>query len=169
MINIIGFIASMATLILFVIYFIGRYWTIKTTRWICEEKITILSDDNVSSYNIIESFDLSNEHQKSVPRQILLTSVQGIYDFKIYKCQFDLIKGITSKEEIYNVPFVNIGNSIEITVYLPEYGPDYIIEFTTNDYRQVTKELVDNMKNGVISEEFTAKHTVKSIFYHLFK
>ena len=170
MLNIISLIASIATLILFIIYFIGRYWTIKATRWVCEEKITVLHENNeINEYNIVDGFDLSYSHKELVPSTIILTSVQGIYDFKIYECEYDLVKGITSKEVIHSVDFVNIGNSIEIIAYLPDDRPEYLIEFTTNDYRKVTKELVDNLKSGVISEFYTAEHTRKSIFYYLFK
>lgn len=76
-----GDIASIATLILFVIYFAGRIITIVRTRDIFSDEIKIeMVDFDQSGLNIVDIFDLENEPYNA----FVLTSKHGIYDLSVY-------------------------------------------------------------------------------------
>lgn len=73
---ILGNIASVATLILFVFYFIGRIITIVRNRYVFTDELRMMGAgfDN-KEFDIVEVFDLEKEAYNT----FILTSRQGIY------------------------------------------------------------------------------------------
>ena len=169
-----GDIASIATLILFVIYFIGRAITIGIEKNLCTEKISFEADQDIyNRYDIVEEVSTGDapDSDADMRATIILTSTQGIWNIKIYQIAYDddfnEIKKISKCIEAYD--FLNIGQSYVIKTFVPEIIPRYRIEYRTQDMKKVTFDIAENLKNGVISELLVPKHTVKSLVYYLFR
>lgn len=155
-----GDIASIATLVLFVFYFIGRIITIIIVKPIWSDKIVNYD----SATDIVEEYEIDNSGCKRA-----LTATNGIRNLKIYAVEFDPKIGVvySSKKLLYEKAFLNIGQSIAICADLPDCIPKIIIEYETLEYMKVSIDWVDNCKNGVVSEIPMLKHTFKSIIYYL--
>lgn len=157
-----GDIASIATLLLFVIYFIGRIITIIMVKPIWNDKIV----DCDSATDIVDEYKIDETGCKTA-----LTTTNGIRNVKIYSVEFDPEEGViySSKKLLYEKEFLNVGQSIVIHADLSDCIPQIIVEYETIEYMKVTIHWVDNCKNGVMSEIPTMKHTLKSILYYLCK
>lgn len=161
-----GDIASIATLILFVFYFVGRILTmLRTESLYMDELIEETSDFDRKNYNIIEDFILEEDGYNS----IILTSKQGIYSLSIFKINYDENLNKLEHTKVDGIDFVNIGCSVNIQLTIPELVTTYEMEYYTHDFKKVTVELWSNLKNGFITESAKPKHTFKSWCYYLFK
>lgn len=162
-------IASVATLILFVIYFVGRIITIIRTRDLFPDDLKIIRgycNHGNLSLNIVESFALEEGPCDS----FVLTSKNGIYDLSVYKLLYNENYEYMGEKAVNKCKyhFLNIGQSIEFRVASPEMLPWYEVEYYTPDYKKVRFSLCDNLKNGVMSEKVKPQNTWKSVLYHLF-
>lgn len=159
-------IASGATLILFIIYFIGRFMTIKKSKSTFLDKVTVeLSETPKGEYDIVESFKLEDNPYNS----FILTSREGIYSLTVFKLIKDKELNTIGRTEIHKCDFLNIGQSLEFLINDLDIGPSFEIEYYTPDYRIVTISLWSNLKNGVVSESAFPKHTWKSYMYYFFR
>lgn len=171
----IGDMASIATLILFVIYFVGRTITVFMEKQICYDEISFLSSREPDKYDIIEevntiAWDDDNWSAGNIT-MVVLTSKQGIRNIKVYEIAYDdnyneIEDGL---KEIDKCDFLNVGQSFAIITELPELIPKHRIVYYTQDFKKVTFNISDNLKSGVASEMLQAKHTLKSILYYLFR
>lgn len=167
--------ATMATLILFVIYFIGRIITVRMEKNMFYDEIVFTSSDCIENkrYDIIDEISTENLNNESSEYEtiVIITSRQGIRNLKIEKMFYDdELNEIKSKREtVGECKFLNIGQSFAIRTFIPELIPRYRIEYETQDFRKVSFELLDNFKSGIISETVVVKHTLKSIIYYLFR
>lgn len=159
--------ASVATLILFVIYFIGRVITIYRFQKLETNEIRIVTENtDISNYEIVDGFSLDDDPTYT----IIIKSVTGIKSLTIYKIIYDSEMNQIGREATANrMSFINIGHAIAISLSLPEILPRYELEYETMDYKKVTLQLVDNLKSGIISEGVVAKHNFKSVLYNLLK
>ena len=159
--------ASIATLALFAIYFAGRIITIFRMQPLESNEISVVaSDDAYQKFNLVEDFYLCQE----APCAVVFKSITGIRSFTVYELEYDdELNVIGRKATEMSISFVNIGNAIGVFMFLPELVPEFEVEYKTMDYRKVTLRLVDNMKNGVISDGLVSKHTFKSVMYNLLK
>lgn len=84
-----GDIASVATLILFAFYFIGRIITIARNRYVFTDELRMMGAEfDNKEFDIVEVFDL----EKKANNTFILTSRQGIYDnFKARNIRFSSI------------------------------------------------------------------------------
>ena len=163
----IGNIASIATLILFVFYFIGRIITIVRKRDVFEDDLRMMdSEFDESKFDIVETFDLEDEPYNT----FILTTKQGIYDLAVYEILYDHESNCIGRKELENCSykFLNIDQSLAFRVTSPEIFTTYEVEYYTPDYKRVTIKLWDNPKNGVLSESAKPQNTFKSIMFHLF-
>lgn len=162
-----GDIASIATLILFVIYFIGRTIIIFNVKPINHELLEIESPVySDKQRQVVETCCLDDDYCN----KLFLTSTNGIRNIKIYQIKYnDDFSKIIEKCEVFNHTFLNIGHTLEIQTILPECIPTYLLEFTTSDYKKISLEITDNLKNGVISELIIPKHTFKSLLLYYFQ
>ncbi len=164
--NVISDSASVATLILFVIYFVGRVITIVKQRNIYNDRLEILlANDEQVENNIVEDFYLEDN-----PYNVfIITSVQGIWELKIYRNQLDENFNTQGQEKVAERSFLNMGQSVAIHLTIPEMISSFCVEYITCDFKKVHLELVYNMKSGVLSEIVRPSHTWKSILYYLFR
>ncbi len=162
-----GDIASVATLILFVFYFIGRIITIVRNRYVFVDELRMMDAEfEYEGCNIVQVFDL----EKEACNTFILTSRQGIYDLAVYRILYDSDFNRIGRERLEKntYSFLNIGQSLAFRVTSPEIFTTYEVEYYTPDYKRVTIALWDNPKNGVLSESAKPKNTFKSIMFHLF-
>ena len=164
---ILGNIASVATLILFVFYFIGRIITIVRNRYVFTDELRMMGAgfDN-KEFDIVEVFDLEKEAYNT----FILTSRQGIYDLAVYRILYDSDFNQIGRKRLEksSYSFLNVGQSLAFRVTSPEIFTTYEVEYNTPDYKRVTIALWDNPKNGVLSESAKPKNTFKSVMFHLF-
>ena len=162
-----GDFASIATLILFVIYFIGRIITIFRTKALYSDEVNIETVGLTQNhYDIVDSIELEENPYNS----FILTSRQGIYRVKVYKLKYDKgLNYIGKKENVYEYPFLNIGQSLEFRLTIPDVLTKYELEYIASDFRKVSVRLIENAKNGVVSQSARVRHTFKSVLYYMFK
>lgn len=159
-----GDIASITTLILFVFYFVGRTITIFTVRKINFESIAV-STGRLNVENVEEVWYAG----ENTPYSVLLTSTQGIFDIKLYKKVCDSELNLIGYKLEEQKDFLNIGQVLEIKTMLPDIHAGYVLEYTMIDYRKVSFDLVDNMRGGAFSATAKPRHTWKSVLYYIFK
>lgn len=164
MAGLLGDLASIATLILFLIYFLGRIITILTVKQLWKDKIIINADEYVN-YDIVDEV---LEDQWEEPIYGLLVSKEGIRNLKVFDVKPDS-DGIPCKKGnlIYKRSFLNIEQAIAFHVMTGDLFPTLFIEYDSLDFTHVTLEWRDNLKNGVFSELVIPKHTIRSILYYL--
>lgn len=162
-ITIIGFISSIATLILFVMYFIGKFFIIKSNQNLIHDKIEAIYDESTSEkYKIVDSYDVGGGEK------LIITSLNGINYIKCYQLYYDNENNrIINKKLVFKHGFLNIGHSIEINTILVEGFPQYKIEYETSDFMIGEMYLQYNGRNGITSENVHIKHTFKSYIYYL--
>ncbi len=162
----IGDAASIATLIMFIIYFAGRIIVIRTSESVVEDKIELIdSKNNKVEYNIIETISLGTNPENT----ILITARNVIHRFTAFQIVFDKDKNEVGKTEEYLIKHINVNQTVEVNVTMAETINEYELSYLTSDFRKVTIPLYSNLKNGVVSEIAQPKHTWKSILYYLFR
>lgn len=167
MVNQVALISSIATLILFFIYFAGRIITILSVRKIWRDKVTLCASD-YSQYEIVDT--VGNEISGEEDIIGLLLSREGMRDVKVYSVIADTDGLQTQKGELlYTHKFLNIDQAIAFTVETGDLFPSLFIEYTSFDYMKIRMEWRDNLKNGVYSELVQPTHTIKSYLYYLFR
>ena len=169
-----GDISAIATLTLFVIYFIGRVITILMERDICYDEIRFLPLINADKYDIVEEFQtvaLNGDIQEEFLSTVILTSKQGIRNISVFKLVYDNEGNEIKKnaKTVGSYGFLNIGQSFAMKTFVPELIPQYRIVYYTQDFKKVTLNISENLKSGVVSEMLQPKHTFKSVFYYLFR
>ena len=166
MIDCISLFSSVATLILFIFYFIGRIIAILSVKQIWRDKI-ILRKPDYKEYEIVDEVFLDNYDNKIYG---ILLSKDGIRKLKIYRSVPDK-KGIciANGQKIFERSFLNIDHAIATHEDTGELYPTLIIEYQTFDYMKVRINWCDNLKNGIIGELVRPKHTLKSFCYYLFR
>ena len=160
-----GDIASFATLFLFLIYFIGRIVTIFSFKQLWKDKIMVNLEE-YSSYDIVD--EVACQAQREEPVYGILLSEEGMRNLKVFDVKVDR-DGISRLKGnlIYERPFLNIGQAIAFRVMTGDLFPTLFIEYDRLDFTHVKIEWRDNLKNGVYSELVTPKHTIKSVLYYL--
>lgn len=168
-----GNAASLATLILFVIYFAGRGITIIRMRDLERFDINVKEKGfEQAEHLIVEEYLLPNlfPMEDELNSAIIITSVSGIYSFKVYKYEFDDDFNVVGKKlVVQREKMVNIGQAIVLYAFLPEAIARYDIEYHLADYRKVRFPIVANMRSGILSEYIIPRHTVRSVLYYLFR
>ena len=166
MVETLSLISSVATLILFIFYFIGRIITIASVKRIWRDKI-IIGTHNYEKYDIVDEVVVG---ENANARYGLLLSKEGIRDLKVYDvtCDEDNLP-IKRGALLLEKPFINVDHAVAFRVEPGELFPTLIIEYLTFDYRKVRIEWRDNLKTGVFSEFIQPKHTLRSFCYYLFR
>ena len=166
-------IASVATLILFVFYIVGRIITIMVTDHIWKDKIVTLKDTQESPYDIVDEIYENYppfETSYGINQYSLLVSKEGIRNLKVFQAEMaDNSLGAKRGKQIFHRVFLNIDQAIAIYVPLGEVVPYLFIEYTTYDYMRVQIAWIDNLKNGIFTEHIQPKHTIRSVIYQFLK
>ena len=166
MLEIISLLGSLASIILFIVYVVGRGITIIMVERLWKDKIYTGCMD-YSSFSIVDSVGIQGQGFQRDTIQGVLVSKEGIRNLRVFNVKEDrnripCVKG----EEIYKLDFLNIDEALAFYVETGELFPALIIEYEAFDYMKVRIEWRDNLKSGVHSEEIRPRHTVKSFLYY---
>lgn len=154
-----GDIASIATLVLFVLYFVGRLLTIIMVKPLWNEKIV----NKDYTEDVVDTFTFEDSKYG-----MAITTSSLIRDFRIYEIDFNLKNGRYCKKKLlFEKEILRSGQYLVIDADMPDCIPKLLIEYKTFEYMKVNLLWRDNPKNGVMSECPTVKHTIKSILYFL--
>lgn len=166
-----GDIASVATLVLFVFYFLGRFWSIT------KEKVCIRESFGLETvgFDDVPAEDRENYYDINGGGEIVsITSEVPILWMKIIPIQYDENwVDITPKKA---APVVEQREPIKSNcpVYLrtniPEAFPAYKVRFCRYDYMIVSFDIGYNGRHGGMAPvNYRISHTLKSYLYYLLK
>lgn len=164
MIDKISFVSSVATLILFVLYFIGRIWVI-----------------NKNSLLLFENFELDYQHDSTVEYKnlydiggnelITISSQQGFNWLKVYEIEYKENKMyLTRKKLAMTHKLLNINEKLYIKIDVPCGRPRYWVEYERFDYIRGRFYIgFDGRFGGLHAGNFKNRKTLKSYFYYICK
>lgn len=165
LIQIVGFSSSVATLILFILYFCGKYFIIKQMKNTIFENV-VRYDSNPINLRVVEEYNVGENNSE----QLFIYSSNPLNWIKVYECSYDDNKKIFVKNKlIIKHGYLRNGFSIKINTYLPCGLPSYILEYQRFDFIIGSLLLSENGKNGIVDEGLSIKHTFKSLLYYLVK
>lgn len=160
----IGFISSIVTLVLFMTYIIGRCFMINQMKVTILETFNLFYDDEETNFNVVEQYDIGENNTE----KIYLQSSETLRWIKIYEYEYDANSNKFNKGRIVvNHELLRSGFAIKLNTYLPCGMPSYIVEYQRYDFIIGKLELAENGKNGILEEQVSIKHTIKSILYYL--
>ncbi len=165
-VEIIGLLSSIGTLILFIIYFIGRCITIFAVRNTYDDILVIESRDHRNETLQIVDYCVLDENYLS---KMYITTTNGIHNLKIYKYIHKDEFTIIGKKLVFERKYINTGYTFEIDVTVPEIFISYCVEYEMSDFRKVFFDIKYNMRNDVLTEMVKPKHTFKSFCYYMFR
>lgn len=166
--GLIGTIASIITLISFIIYFTGKIIKIKISKKLIFEDIQVHYNlDKVNQeLKIVEEFDVGANNTEN----LIISSKDPINWIKIYECDWhDSKNSIIKGNLVEEYGFLKAGHTIQINTYLPCGMPAYLVEFERYDYLLGSFCISENSKNGVLDEFIKMTHTFKSYMYYIFE
>jgi len=165
--NIIANISSIATIILFIFYFVGRIIIIlKEIKLVCEKiELFITNDDEIfNKYKIVDDISLDDD----CIEYMIITPCDKSYNWiKVFKYDDTELKKKTCK--YYRKDILNKGHSIKINANIAETIPKYLVQFERSDYIVGEMIIAHNGKNGIQEEMIKCNHTIKSILYYILK
>ncbi len=163
-----GNIASIATLILFVIYFIGRIISLIIEKKVIYEKIDIYIEEEDIPKDLKISDEYRCEHEEEI---LIITPYEKSYNWlAIYECKYnEKTNNLEKVKELERFEKIMNNTSLRIDTILTCGIPLYMIEFERSDFIKGTLVLQSNGKNGIQEEMLKFHHTWKSVIYYLFK
>lgn len=160
----ISLIASVATLILFIFYFVGRAIIMRADCKLFTDEIKqIPPDSDEMEYNIVDVF--GGAVDQSWP--FVLTAQETIRNVQFYEYEYDAEYNQTGKTLLGTYPLLNAHQSLLFFTREAELIPWHCVHYTAKDFRRVEFDLIMNGKNGVMSDNVHIRHTLKSIIYYL--
>ena len=165
-------IANFCTILLFVIFVIGKIWILFRNRNLYDENFEYLM------VAVTDEFDRQFILEVNAQEAIKISSPDGIYDIKIRDIlERDENTGKIAKSEsisksqednIQHPLKLNKNEAVYIRTDLPCGRPNYQIEITKYDYTKITAELGVNGKVGgftLVNQKI--KRGPRSWFYYL--
>lgn len=164
----IGNIASIATLILFIIYFIGRIMSLIIEKKMVFERV----DTYFREEDIPHNLKIVDEYRCECADEILIiTPHEKSYKWlAIYECKFnEKTNKLEKGKELERFKNILNDTSVRIDTIISCGIPSYMIEFERTDFTRGILALYCNNKNGVQEELIESHHTWKSVIYYLFR
>lgn len=162
----IGFVSSLVTLMLFVTYIIGKLFIISQMKITISENVYISCNDEPSDLRVVDEYNLGVNNSE----QVYIVSSEAIWWIKIYESVFDeKLNTCIKRNLILEHGLLKNGLAIKLNTFLPCTLPRYIIEYQRFDYIIGELPLSSNGRNGVYEEQLHIKHTFKSMLYYLVK
>ena len=160
----VGLISSIATLVLFVLYFIGRFIRFFLSKSLIAEKIYFYEvEDLPSDFIIVEHFVMDETSAK-----FCLVFPNGARRVRCYEYSYDESQNKYVKENVaFEYGNLNIDESISIQAELAECFMKYEIEYLRNDYILSKFSLLENGYNGILNQNITNKATLRGILYYM--
>lgn len=164
MVSVIGLISSITTLIVFLMYIVGKFYAIKKAEMFLAESFFVGYDNETSDINITKEINLDEDLQGN--ETIYLVPREPIRDISFYHYDWEKNKEGTF---IKNVGSLRTGEALCIYTYLPCGIPNYIVKYTRFDYVKGRLILGEDGRGLTNYRTPEIKHTWKSYFYHLVK
>ena len=162
--------SSIITLLLFIIYIIGRLWQIKRQQNLILEKYKFLekiSDDEASDlYPFIRCSERSNGQIFSV------SSSSGIYKFRIYRAVLNESTGQALKGKLLfeSKEVLQPDENLYIEADFYTWGSNVIVEFERMDYVYVQFQPADSGRDdSFVAFKYQTIMSWKSWLYYLMK
>ena len=167
MIELISYASAIATLILFILYFVGRIWVINKNKKLLFENFSI---EYITEEDKVER---KNQYDLGGLELITISSTQGLNWIKVYKVEFDSKSNkmvIKNKEPLIYHNLLNVNENLYIKDTIPCGMPIYRIEYERFDYIQGKFEVgFDGEYGGLSKIDFKIKLTIKSYLYYICK
>lgn len=158
----IGDLSSVATLILFAMYFIGRFWNVQVSKKNLYEKIEIVSTDEAGINKI---------HHINGNEILKITSECYLNWIKIYALDYKNGKTIKSVKRVLKTVYdINRNEPVFLGLNVPEGIPNTMIRYERYDY--IVGEFIvyyDGKGNGYSSRDYKFRTPIKAYLYYMFK
>lgn len=165
-IEIIGLASSIISLVLFIIYIIGRCFMINEMKVTISETFDLFYNDEERDFKVVEEYDIGDNNTE----KIYLKSSETLRWIKVYESEYNEKNNKFNKGRLLlNHNLLKRGFAVKLNTYLPCGIPSYIIEYQRYDFIIGELVLAENGKNGILEEQVSIKHTIKSILYYLVK
>nr|WP_302696082.1 hypothetical protein [uncultured Romboutsia sp.] len=165
-IEIIGLASSIISLVLFITYIIGRCFMINEMKVTISETFDLFYNDEERDFKVVEEYDIGDNNTE----KIYLKSSETLRWIKVYESEYNEKNNKFNKGRLLlNHNLLKRGFAVKLNTYLPCGIPSYIIEYQRYDFIIGELVLAENGKNGILEEQVSIKHTIKSILYYLVK
>lgn len=161
--QLISAIASIATLILFIFYFIGRIWTLSKEQQFATERFRVTPTKESVEHN--DDFDFGGA------ATIEVVSLMAYKYFAVTPVEYDIDTNNVKKVGVpitkYNI---QANRPLYIVIDIPEIIPQYIVEFQRYDGIKGSFYILESGRTGeIVAWGYNLKHTASSISYYLFR
>ena len=154
-------ISAIFTCCLFVIYLVGRIYTIKKELCFGTERFNLVPSDNSIEHNYDFDFDgkatievYSNMAYKSV-------TVKQVKDYDVKKME------ILSYGKSLTINHIPAYTPIYMIIDLPETIPTYVVEFIREDGIKGRYEIYSSGRTGeILPDKYVLTHTFSSYCYY---
>lgn len=163
--QIISNISAVVTLVLFVLYMIGHWWSIKISKKLLYEKFEIenLSNEELDEVDTLIDLGQSGDEVFSV------SSPNGIRKISVYDVEYDYANNkFINKNLLKELTDINVDEKVYVRTCIPEGAPNKYIEVEKCDYIKIGFALATSGKNGkLVKVDYKCKMTFKSWIYYL--
>lgn len=166
-------LSSVCTVIMFILYIVGRIIITSRSNTLWSEEIECIADTNETSKNnsfhkCIDHYNLHFGNVEDNPSTIYITAVSGIRRIEVYLVDPDTDK--TKPKPIYqSLRYIRSGFCVSIHTPLPECYRLGFVRITTHNYQQWELDIQDNMNHGYVEASLRSVWTPKSLLYELLK
>lgn len=163
-VSIIGLISSITTLLVFLMYLIGKIYAIKKAEMFLTESFFVRHHKDRSDLNIIKEINLDKNIKEN--ETVYLVPNEPIRNISFYTYDWENNKEGTLIESLGSL---KTGEALCIYTYLPCGIPNYIIKYERFDYVEGKLILSEDGRGLTNFRTPEIKHTLKSYFYHMVK
>lgn len=163
-VSIIGLISSLITLLVFLMYIVGKICAIKKAEMFLTESFFVSQENETSDINITKEINLDEDIEAH--ETVYLVPTEPIRDISFYTYDWELDKEGTF---ISSLGSLKTGEALCIHTHLPGGIPKYIIKYERFDYVKGKLALSEDGRGLTKFRTPKIKHTIKSYFYHLVK
>ncbi len=163
-VSLIGLISSITTLLVFLMYIVGKIYAIKKAEMFLAESFFVRYDNDKLDINITKEIHLDKDIEAY--ETIYLVPNEPIRDISFYTYDWENDKEGTFIESLGSL---KTGEALCIYTHLPCGIPNYIIKYERFDYVKGKLVLAEDGRGLTNFRTPEIKHTMKSYFYHLIK
>lgn len=166
-------ISSIMTVFLFLVYFIGRFWTISKDKKINHEKFEVKYI--TENENFLENDDIDDDFIYDLGGNEVIEFKSSMYInwIKVYEINYNenfTEWTIDKRKPIFVHKNLNINESIYIKTFIPEVFCQHRIEYERYDYTKVGFNLGCDGRQKILAKGFfKSKLTFKGYLYYLFR
>ncbi len=162
MIDRIGHISSIITLVSFMLYLVGRAIRIRLAKEFRTVNIEVIYNQeshSKSSYKIVGEYYIGDDYSEKV----IIFPDEHLRWVKIYACESGAKRG----KLVAQHGLLKKGHAICIYTYLPCGIPSFLVEFQRHDYIKGKFYIAANNKNGILETQVELFYNLASYLYYL--